>query len=329
MIFMMNKNSIIAAVAVAALLGNGSDAATCGNLPEGSAMPKDGDNCLPAMIEGSATIGCEGESYSGSTKTAATCTCEPSLKTTWTCKTTDSEVVVADCPAPDDPKATGDSCAGLLTEPNAQQKCMWSQKVSTESAVSSFWCTCANTGANADKWVCDGTLPPIVDPTMMDANTQQDVTTTSTTPASGTGSGSMATCPQNKPDDSSTCAGFLQGDLPTASCMFSQTITTSGAANTETVTCTCAKTDESWRCDGTFSPAPANAVVFSKDNEESNAPDVELVLATDGSTSSSAATADVVAATDESASSSAAANGMNFAAMTFVVAVVATTTTIF
>merc|ERR1740133_619788 len=111
--------------------------------------------------------------------------------------------------------------------------------------------------------------------------------------------------------------------------MFSQTITTSGAANTETVTCTCAKTDESWRCDGTFSPAPANAVVFSKDSEEPNVADVEVVAATDETTSSSDATADVVAATDESASSRAVANGMNFAAISFVVAVVATTTTIF
>jgi len=66
MLFMMNKNTIIAAVAVVALLGNqnnGADAATCGKMPEG-VLPQDGEECKDVMTEGKSMIGCAGESIS-------------------------------------------------------------------------------------------------------------------------------------------------------------------------------------------------------------------------------------------------------------------------
>jgi len=135
----MNKNTLIAAVAVVALLGNqnGAHAATCGKMPEG-VLPQDGEECKDVMTEGKSMIGCAGESISGATKTAASCECEPSVSTMWNCTTSESTIVQNPCPGEDDPKANGDSCAGLVSEPNAQQRCMWSQTTSMDAPVESY-----------------------------------------------------------------------------------------------------------------------------------------------------------------------------------------------
>jgi len=190
MIFMMNKskNSIIAAaaaaVAIAALLGSGFGVAdaqvTCGLLPAGT-LPQDGVACEDAMPEGNSLIGCMGESYAGSTKTDASCTCEVA-DPFWKCTTTDTVMEANEpCPSQETPKANGDSCEGQLSQADSSMTCMWSQKVSFSATIDSFNCVCSNAaGSTPNVWSCDGTFPPIVNPTIVAADTTQPITTTTT-----------------------------------------------------------------------------------------------------------------------------------------------------
>jgi len=343
MLFLMNKNTILAAVAVVALLSqNGADAATCGTMAEG-VLPQDGEECQDVMPEGKSMIGCAGESISGTTKTTASCECEPSKSTTWTCATSDSTIEQKACPAQDDPKASGDSCEGLLSEANAQQRCMWTRATSMDTPVEEFWCTCANTGDDANTWVCDGTFAPASteDTGMMDASTTQEVVTTpvDTPPAAGTGT--MSECPDTVVENGSSCDGFLQGGLAEASCAFSQTSQANNDAPvTETATCTCAATDLMWSCEGPLSVSKAESgesdianvdvaeakeevsadVAEAKDKVSADVAEKQEEVSADVAEKTDEVKADVAAATEESAAS------MNFATMTFVVAVVATTT---
>merc|ERR1719162_2423807 len=206
------------------------------------------------MPEGKTEIGCGGETYSGTTKTAATCTCNPSQAATpeaatWTCVTTDSEMVQKPCPAQYDPKATGESCAGLLSEPDSLQKCMWSRRTSMDIDVESFWCTCANTGESANVWDCDGSFAPVsastADDGMMAADTPQEIITTPVVPPAGsTGTGTMSDCPATQVKTGDSCAGFLQGTLSEATCTFSQTTQENNDTPVTTKTsCTCKATD--------------------------------------------------------------------------------------
>jgi len=369
MLFLMNKNTILAAVAVVALLSqNGADAATCGTMAEG-VLPQDGEECQDVMPEGKSMIGCAGESISGTTKTTASCECEPSKSTTWTCATSDSTIEQKACPAQDDPKASGDSCEGLLSEANAQQRCMWTRATSMDTPVEEFWCTCANTGDDANTWVCDGTFAPASteDTGMMDASTPQEIVTTpvDTPPAAGTGT--MSECPDTVVENGSSCDGFLQGGLAEASCAFSQTSQANNDAPvTETATCTCAATDLMWSCEGSLSASKenndasdianadvaeakeevsadvaektkeVNADVAEKTKEvnadvaektkEVNADVAEKTkeVNADVAEKTKEVNADVAAATDSGATTA----SMNFATMAFVVAVVATATTI-
>jgi len=350
MLFLMNTNTILAAVAVVAFIGNqnGADAATCGTLVEG-VLPQDGEECQNAMPEGKSMIGCTGESISGTTKTAASCECEPSKSTTWTCSTSESPIVEPKtCPAQDDPKATGESCEGLLGEPNAQQRCMWTRETSMDATVEEFWCTCANTGEDANTWVCDGTFAPAAAPTstMMDATTPQEIVTTEVDTPAGNGTGTMSECPDTVVENGSSCDGFLQGTLSEASCSFSQTSQANNDAPvTETATCTCAATDLLWSCEGPLS-------VSKENNEDSNIADVDVAEAQDQVSADVAEATDQVSAdiaekTDEvnadvaekteevNADVAAATSGatiatasMNFATIAVVVAVLATTTTL-
>jgi len=351
MLFLMNKNTILAAVAVVALLGNqnnGADAATCGTLVEG-VLPQDGAECQDAMPEGKSMIGCAGESISGTTKTAASCECEPSKSTTWTCSISDSEIVEPKpCPAEDDPKATGESCEGLLGEPNAQQRCMWTRETSMDATVEEFWCTCANTGEDANTWVCDGTFAPAAAPTstMMDATTPQEIVTTEVDTPAGNGTGTMSECPDTVVENGSSCDGFLQGTLSEASCSFSQTSQANNDAPvTETATCTCAATDLLWSCEGPLSVSKAESgesdianvdVAEAKDKVSADVAEAKEEVSADVAEKTEEVNADVAEKKDEvsadvaaATDSGATAASMNFATMAFVVvAVVATTTTI-
>jgi len=328
MLFLMNKNTILAAVAVVALVGgqHGAEAATCGMMAEG-VLPQDGQECKDVMPEGKSMIGCAGESISGTTKTAASCECEPSKSTTWTCTTSESTIEQKACPAQDDPKASGDSCEGLLSEANAQQRCMWTRVTSMDTPVEEFWCTCANTGDSANTWVCDGTFAPASsteDSGMMDATTPQEIVTTPVDPPAA-GNGTMSECPDTVVENGSSCDGFLQGGLPVASCAFSQTSQANqDAPVTTTATCTCAATDLVWSCEGSLSASKEN------NDDASDIANVDVAeakeeVSADVAEKTKEVNADVTAASTESGATTAR---MNFATMAFVVvAVVATTTT--
>merc|ERR1719491_1658537 len=180
-------------------------------------LPQDGEDCKQYMPDGKSTLGCGGESYSGTTKTAATCICDPSKAVTpeaatWTCSTSDSQIEQKPCPGQDDPKATGESCEGLLSEPDSLQKCMWSRRTSMDVDVESFWCTCANTGESANVWDCDGAFAPVSastadDDGMMAADTPQEIITTPVVPPAGsTGTGTMSECPATQVQTGDSCA---------------------------------------------------------------------------------------------------------------------------
>ena len=62
------------------------------------------------------------------------------------------------------------------------------------------------------------------------------------------------------PGDGTTCAGVLPVGLSSASCNYSQTITTNGVPLDETATCECDAATEVWNCVGSLTPAPPNAV---------------------------------------------------------------------
>merc|ERR1712194_908463 len=98
-----------------------------------------------------------------------------------------------------------------------------------------------------------------------------------------------------------------------------------------TATCTCAATDLLWSCEGSLSASKENNddasdianvdVVEAKERVSADVADAKEEVSADVEEKKDEVTADVAAVTNESAAS------MNFATMACVVAVVATTTT--
>merc|ERR1719162_1210091 len=259
------------------------------------------------MPDGKSTLGCGGESFVGMTKTAATCVCEPAKADTWTCVATDSEMVMNECPAQDDPKTTGESCAGVLGPDMTQQRCMWSQRTAMDVASESFWCTCDSTGESANVWVCDGAFAPVSaskgnNDGMMAADTPQEIITTPVVPPTGsTGTVTKsAACPDAPVENASSCAGFLPGALPKATCTYSQfTQENNDAPVTTLMDCTCATTDLLWSC-------AEPVVVPTKANEETKVGDVDVGtdvsnLATDEATAAAATVTDAAATVTDAA----------------------------
>merc|ERR1712161_123110 len=215
----------------------------------------------------------------------------------------DSQMEQKPCPAQDDPKATGESCEGLLSEPDSLQKCMWSRRTSMDVDVESFWCTCANTGEKANAWDCDGAFAPAsastADDGMMAADTPQQIITTPVVPPAGsTGTGTMSECPATQVMTGDSCAGFLQGTLQEAACTFSQTTQANNDAPVTTLTtCSCQATDPSWTC-----AEPVDEPVdLSKAEEETTVDDVDVGGTDVSDLATDEATAAVTAATDAAA----------------------------
>merc|ERR1719491_667596 len=267
------------------------------------------------MPDGKSTLGCGGESFVGMTKTAATCVCEPAKADTWTCVATDSQMVMNECPAQDDPKTTGESCAGVLGPDMTQQRCMWSQRTAMDVSSESFWCTCDSTGESANVWVCDGAFAPVSaskgnDDGMMAADTAQEIITTPVVPPAGsTGTVTVTkfVCPDAPVKTGESCAGFLQGALPKAipTCRYSQFTQENNDAPVSTLMdCTCATTDLLWSC-------AEPVVVPSKAEEETNVDDADVGsdvsdLATDEATAAVTAATDAAAGTIATATDAAA-----------------------
>jgi hypothetical protein len=111
-----------------------------------------------------------------------------------------------------------------------------------------------------ESWSCDGSFMPVVAPSLMPAGQVQPSTTI---PVPATPTAPTTTTPMvcgTFPGDGTTCAGVLPVGLSSASCNYSQTITTNGVPISETATCECDASTVIWNCVGSFTPAPPNAV---------------------------------------------------------------------
>jgi hypothetical protein len=185
---MMNSNKINIAAVITALLAistmmpgsvdNVVNAqTTCGNLPAGT-LPQEGAACTDALADDQATVGCGGESYTGTVRTDLSCTCDRA-DPIWKCVSTATDIPANKaCPAQDTPAASGVSCADQLAVADSSQTCMFSRKFSSSSVTETFYCVCSNAaGSNVDIWSCDGTFAPAVAPTYMPAGQIQPTTT--------------------------------------------------------------------------------------------------------------------------------------------------------
>jgi len=156
-----------------------SSTTTCGLLPEGT-LPQDGATCDDAMPEGTSSIGCTDISYAGLTQTNHSCTCERT-DPIWRCTSINTEIEPnQSCPPQDQPKASGDSCTGQLSQPMSSMTCMWSRQVSSNATVPSISCECkrGTAGSSMDGnevWLCDDTYPTINETTMVPTDTQQRI----------------------------------------------------------------------------------------------------------------------------------------------------------
>merc|ERR1711865_1186160 len=145
---------------------------------------------------------------------------------------------------------------------NSEQTCMFSRRFSTSSELETFNCECSNAaGSTVDLWSCDGSFMPVVAPSLMPAG-QIQPSTTIPVPAAPT-----ATTPTECgafPGNGTTCAGVLSVGLSSASCNYSQTITTNGVPLDEAATCECDASTKIWDCVGSFTTTP----IISKDADE-------------------------------------------------------------
>ena len=271
---MMNNNKTSIAAVITALLAigmmmpgssvdkyvvNAAQQATCGNLPVGTSA-QDGAACTDALTGGQATVGCGGESYTDTVRTETICTCA-AADPIWKCVSTDTDIPANNpCPAQDSSPISGDSCDGLLVIPDSSQTCMFSRKFSSSSDLETFNCVCSNAaGSTVNLWSCDGSFAPAVAPTYMPAGQVQPSTTipVPTAPTTPMVCGTF-------PGDGTTCAGVLPVGLSSASCNYSQTITTNGVPLDEAATCECDASTEIWNCVGSYTTTP----IISKDADE-------------------------------------------------------------
>jgi hypothetical protein len=100
---------------------------------------------------------------------------------------------------------------------------------------------------------------PVVAPSLMPAGQVQPSTSMMPAPATPVTPTEPTACPPF-PGDGTSCAGVLPVGLSSASCNYSQTITTNGVPLSETATCVCDASTAIWNCVGSFTPAPPNAV---------------------------------------------------------------------
>jgi len=226
---------------------------------------EDGSSCDGLVPDDKASKGCGYEEIVGSPPISSekiACECVKA-NPVWACRSLGLTPIAApnECPPQDSPPANGDSCAGLLVMENSAQTCMFSRRFSTSSELETFNCECSNAaGSTVDLWSCDGSFMPVVAPSLMPAG-QIQPSTTIPVPAAPTAP--TATTPTECgtfPGDGTTCAGVLPVGLSSASCNYSQTITTNGVPLDETATCECDAATEVWNCVGSLTPAPPNAV---------------------------------------------------------------------
>jgi len=225
----------------------------------------DGSSCAGSVPDEKASIGCGYEVIVGSpplSSEAIICECVKA-NPLWACRSLGLTPIASpnECPSQDSPPANGDSCAGLLVTEDSAQTCMFSRKLSSSSELETFNCTCSNAaGSTVDLWSCDGSFMPVVAPSLMPAGQVQPSTTIPVPTAPTTPTTTTPMVCGTFPGDGTTCAGVLPVGLSSASCNYSQTITTNGVPLDETATCECDASTEIWNCVGSFTPAPPNAV---------------------------------------------------------------------
>jgi hypothetical protein len=108
-----------------------------------------------------------------------------------------------------------------------------------------------------NSWSCDGSFMPVTAPSLMPAGQVQPSTSMMPVPATPTATMTCANIPF--PGDGTSCVGVLPAGLSSATCNYSQTITTDGVPVSESATCECDSSNV-WNCQGSFTPAPPNAV---------------------------------------------------------------------
>ena len=139
----------------------------------------------------------------------------------------------------------GSSCAGVIPDGLPSYGCAFAAQmmdvngvVTTESAS----CTCS---ATDERWSCIGSITPATD------------ADTAVLPEGESSSISKDDCNNTPsfPGDGSSCAGVVPDGWPQITCGFGQTVTINGVATSESASCTCLKTDETWSCTGYITPS--------------------------------------------------------------------------
>ena len=237
--------------------GCGPNGAACGNL----------------LQENQDTLMCSGISFTGEQTSQVqrdyNCICEKS-QPFWVCTETFKTPAPAPpsaappsandgCP-PDDSSPEGSSCASFLGVGQLDGTCNFVRVIDGNiENLEAFKCTC--TAGPAPVWECDGTFSPVSAPSLMPAGQTVPTSTMPNTSApvapSAPTAGPCATFAPTFPGDGTSCAGAVPVGLPNIVCTYRQEVTNSDGVETEeSASCTCAKDNEIWSCDGTITPPP-------------------------------------------------------------------------
>jgi len=254
------------------------DAGTGTDIPAGCPPNKvqNGSSCANTVPADKSAIGCGYIEQSGSNPMALTeskilCVCDTAIDSlTWDCNVLETTTPAPAppsaappsstdtfCPSQDNPPNDGSSCEGILPVAITEGTCTFSQSVNG-GPFESKKCTCV---LDNPVWSCVGdSFSPVQAPVSLMPAGQTLPTSSMPVPATPGPPTETTQCPPSFPGDGTSCAGVLKGGLAQASCSFSQTVTTNGVPVSESATCGCAASDEIWKCEGTISAAPPNAV---------------------------------------------------------------------
>jgi len=275
------------------------------NIPEFclalTGIPRNGTSCEGVLPDDIQTGGCGGEIIAIGEDglpvnvTRASCSCDKA-NPIWMC----TEIIETRAPTeapPDEGPApipgdlcdiptpsTGDSCSSNLVLTIDYLQCTFMQfetdsnNMMTGAEIS---CECDSRGsANpADTtWVCDGTLPPISDPTLMPAGEAQPISM-EPVPVVPVPAGPVEpTCPPqgSPPDTGESCDGVLPGILSSATCNYSTTVTQNSMTTVYQKACTCRASTGLWSCTGGI-PEPEELPAPVPEPEELPAPVTDQV----------------------------------------------------
>jgi len=231
------------------------------NIPEfcQGPVPQDGTSCEGVLPEGLSSGVCGGEIIEVDelgmpvSVTTATCMCSAD-NPVWMCTATvvtappvEAPVSPNRCPITEKPN-TGDACGSLLALIDYQM-CLFVQPET--GALVSCECDGREISNKADAvWVCGGTFPPALAPTLMPAGETQPISlqpvpTVPTIPE-------IAECPpaETPPSTGDSCEGFLPDGLSNATCNFENRIKVGDTTTVTQTACNCRASTGVWSCSG-------------------------------------------------------------------------------